>query len=126
MWLGRLLTSGVDIWLNNPVRPLEACGTSGMKAALNGAPNLSVLDGWWDEICDHGVNGWAIGHGEERRDDLRDVDSLYRVLEHEVLPLYYDNPDGFLEVRRGAIATSPFLSAERMVRQYDERYYRRQ
>ncbi len=123
MWLGRLLTSGVDIWLNNPVRPLEACGTSGMKAALNGVPNLSALDGWWAEICRDDVNGWAIGQGEENRDDLRDADALYRALEHRVLPLYYDDPAGFRAVRKQAIASAPFLSARRMVQAYDRRYY---
>ncbi len=125
MWLGRLLTSGVDIWLNNPVRPLEACGTSGMKAALNGVPNLSALDGWWDEVCRDGENGWAIGAGEEERDDLRDADALYRTLEQRVMPLYYDNPAGFRAVRKQAVASAPYLSARRMVQRYDERYYRR-
>lgn len=124
MWLGRQLTTGVDVWLNNPVRPLEACGTSGMKASLNGVPNLSVLDGWWAEICEDGANGWAVGSGEESRDDLRDVDRLYRTLQERVLPAYYDNPATFRAIRKRAIATAPWLSAVRMVREYDERYYR--
>ncbi|MCO4762582.1 MAG: alpha-glucan family phosphorylase [Myxococcales bacterium] len=125
MWLGRMLTSGVDIWLNNPIRPLEACGTSGMKAALNGVPNFSVLDGWWAEACAHGDNGWAIGHGEEDRDDLRDADALYRVLGEQILPAWESNPEVFRAVRMRAIATAPRFSAARMVHAYDERYYRR-
>src|SRR5205814_6459377 len=76
MALGRLLTRGCDVWLNNPVRPLEACGTSGMKAALNGVMNLSIPDGWWAEACQHGVNGWAIGDGGPA-DDTRDLDSPF-------------------------------------------------
>ena len=64
-----MMTSGVDIWLNNPIRPMEASGTSGMKAAMNGVPNCSILDGWWPEACIHGVNGWAIGNAEDDRDD---------------------------------------------------------
>lgn len=124
MWLGRMLTAGVDIWLNNPIRPLEACGTSGMKAALNGVPNFSVLDGWWDEACAHGTNGWAIGHGEEHRDDLRDADALYRVLGEQILPAWESDPSVFREVRLRAIATAPAFSAARMVRAYDQRYYR--
>ncbi len=123
MWLGRMLTSGVDIWLNNPIRPLEACGTSGMKAALNGVPNFSVLDGWWAEGCAHGENGWAIGHGEEHRDDLRDADALYRVLGEQILPAWEADPSVFRAVRKRAVATAPAFSAARMIRQYDQRYY---
>ncbi len=125
MWLGGMLTAGVDIWLNNPIRPLEACGTSGMKAALNGVPNFSVLDGWWAEGCAHGKNGWAIGDGEEHRDDLRDADALYRVLGEQILPMWEADPSLFREVRLRAIATAPRFSAARMVHAYDERYYRR-
>ena len=86
------MTSGVDIWLNNPIRPMEASGTSGMKAAMNGVPNCSILDGWWPEACEHGVNGWGIGEGEENRDDVRDATAVYDTLEHEVLPAWNGGP----------------------------------
>lgn len=123
MWHGRLITGGADIWLNNPVRPMEACGTSGMKATLNGAPNFSVLDGWWAEACDHGRNGWALVEAHDDEDDARDADSLYKVLEHEILPAYYDQPAQMRQIRKGAIAVAPDFSARRMVNQYASRYY---
>ena len=85
MHTGLMMTSGVDIWLNNPIRPMEASGTSGMKAAMNGVPNCSILDGWWPEACIHGVNGWAIGNAEDDRDDDRDAENIYKVLENDVL-----------------------------------------
>jgi starch phosphorylase len=123
MWHGRMLTSGVDIWLNNPTRPMEACGTSGMKASLNGAPNFSVLDGWWAEACQHGENGWALVEAHDDEDDVRDAESLYRVLENEILPTYYDTPDRFRAIRKAAVATAPRFSARRMVLDYSGRYY---
>ena len=93
MRVGRFLVQGVDVWLNNPRRPLEASGTSGMKAAQNGVPNVSVLDGWWDEGFE-GDNGWAIGGRESRPDeaaqDWRDAQDLYRILEEEIVPRYYE------------------------------------
>ena len=93
MRVGRFLVQGVDVWLNNPRRPLEASGTSGMKAAQNGVPNMSVLDGWWDEGF-AGDNGWAIGGREtdpdEAAQDWRDAQDLYRLLEEEVVPAWYD------------------------------------
>ena len=93
MRIGRFLVQGVDVWLNNPRRPLEASGTSGMKAAANGGVNASILDGWWDEGFD-GDNGWAIGGREinpdEGAQDWADVQDLYRVLEDEVVPAYYE------------------------------------
>src|SRR5690606_20742380 len=93
MAIGRALTRGVDVWLNNPRRPLEASGTSGQKAAMNGVLNLSILDGWWPEGFD-GENGWAIGGGrnyaDEERGDAADADALYALLEREVVPLYYE------------------------------------
>ena len=96
MAVGRAMTRGVDVWLNNPRRPLEASGTSGQKAAMNGILNLSILDGWWPEGFD-GDNGWAIGSGvnmsaSDTADDA-DADALYDLLEREVVPLYYDRDD---------------------------------
>jgi starch phosphorylase len=123
MWLGHKLTAGVDVWLNNPVRPLEACGTSGMKAVLNGVPNLSVLDGWWAEGCVDGKNGWAIGQGSEERDDKRDADALYTALEQRVLPTYYGNKYAWREMQKAAVMTAPKFSARRMVLEYADRYY---
>ena len=93
MRVARFLVQGVDVWLNNPRRPLEASGTSGMKAAQNGVPNMSVLDGWWDEGFE-GDNGWAIGDREidpdEAAQDWRDSQDLYRLLEEQIVPAYYD------------------------------------
>src|SRR5207302_5958768 len=90
--LGRLLTRGVDVWLNTPRRPLEACGTSGMKAAMNGVLNCSILDGWWDELYD-GENGWAIASAEDVADESErdhiEADALFALLENEVVPLFY-------------------------------------
>jgi starch phosphorylase len=123
MWLGHKLTAGVDIWLNNPVRPLEACGTSGMKAALNGVPNLSILDGWWAEACEDGVNGWAIGKEEEHRDDHRDAKNLYDDLEFRVLPTYYGDRPKWRRMQMSAVATAPAFSAQRMILDYATRYY---
>ena len=122
MWLGRLITSGVDIWLNTPLRPNEASGTSGMKATLNGVPNLSVLDGWWAEACEDGVNGWAIGNPGEP-DDEADADHLYRILEEQVIPTYYDDPDAWVKLMRGAIKTGVQFTAHRMVKEYREKLY---
>ena len=91
--IARFLVQGVDVWLNNPRRPLEASGTSGMKAAANGVVNVSVLDGWWDEGWT-GDNGWAIGGRDQNPDegaqDWADAQDLYRILEHEVVPAYYE------------------------------------
>ncbi len=114
----RFIVSGVDLWLNTPQRPLEASGTSGMKAALNGVPNLSILDGWWLEGCEEGITGWAIGE-DGPHDDERDAESLYDKLENTVLPLFYGNPDGWLKVMQGAIAKNgSFFNSHRMVRRY--------
>ncbi len=124
--LGKLLTSGVDVWLNNPRRPLEASGTSGMKASLNGVPNLSVLDGWWVEGYD-GTNGWAIGGEASPTDpateDARDADSLYRLLAERVLPEYYDSPLAWLQRMRRAIVSSARFTTHRMVEEYARRVY---
>jgi len=119
---GRAMTSGVDIWLNNPIRPLEASGTSGMKAAMNGVPNCSILDGWWPEACEHGVNGWAIGEADDERNDARDAENIYRVLETAVLPLWEQDPDGWSAMMRASIATSAGFTGSRMIAEYQEFY----
>jgi starch phosphorylase len=115
----RLLTAGVDLWLNTPLRPLEASGTSGMKAALNGVPSLSILDGWWIEGCLEGVTGWAIGRDSETGAATADeADSLYEKLEH-ITGLYYERRDGYAAVMRGAIALNgSFFNTQRMLSQY--------
>ena len=115
---GLAMTSGVDIWLNNPIRPLEASGTSGMKAAMNGVPNCSILDGWWPEGCEHGVNGWAIGGAEDERDDARDAENIYNVLEHEVLPRWDEGPERWAKLMRASIATSARFTGARMIADY--------
>ncbi|GAB3577175.1 glycosyltransferase family 1 protein [Leifsonia lichenia] len=130
--MAQLLYPGTDIWLNNPLRPLEACGTSGMKAALNGALNLSILDGWWNEFYD-GENGWAIpsadaaGDGAER--DALEAEALYDLIEHQIAPRFYDRtvdgvPAAWVGQIRHTLSTlSPELSAGRMVREYVNRLY---
>ncbi len=124
MGLGRLLCGGVDLWLNTPLAPHEASGTSGMKAALNGVPSLSVLDGWWVEGHVEGVTGWAIGDGEPGRNDAEDAADLYDTLEQTILPLFYHDPAGYLAVRRRAMSLNgSYFTTERMVRQYAERAY---
>ena len=132
MSMARLLYWGCDVWLNNPLRPLEACGTSGMKSALNGGLNLSIRDGWWDEWYD-GENGWEIPTAdgvtdEDRRDDL-EASALYDLLEKSVAPKFYDRNDGGVPsrwvemVRHTLQSLGPKLLASRMVRDYTEKYY---
>jgi len=127
--LAQYLVHGVDIWLNNPLPTLEACGTSGMKAALNGVPHLSILDGWWIEAY-NGRNGWAFGGdvaGENR--DPADAEAIYNLLESQIIPLYYDVAEngtsrGWLKVMKEAIKSNfPRFSARRMVREYSEKFY---
>jgi starch phosphorylase len=132
MSMARYLYWGCDVWLNNPTRPLEACGTSGMKSALNGGLNLSIRDGWWDEFYD-GSNGWAIPTADgisdpNRRDDL-EATALYELLGSQVSPLFYDRdadgvPVRWLAMVRHTLASlGPKVQASRMVREYVENYY---
>jgi starch phosphorylase len=120
MELARSLCAGVDLWLNTPERPLEASGTSGMKAALNGVPSLSVLDGWWLEGHVEGVTGWAIdGEDGAPPDPAGEAVSLYDKLERVILPQFYKQPDAYTQVRRSTIALNgSFFHAQRMVLQY--------
>jgi starch phosphorylase len=120
MALARHLCAGVDLWVNTPQRPLEASGTSGMKAALNGVPSLSVLDGWWIEGHVEGITGWSIGDGQEPPDDpFGEVTLLYAKLEHVILSLFYGRPSAFAEVQRATIALNgAFFNTQRMLTQY--------
>ena len=118
MATGLAMTGGVDIWLNNPIRPMEASGTSGMKAAMNGVPNCSILDGWWPEGCEHGVNGWAIGEADDERDDVRDAKNVLDVIENEVLPAWYEGDEKWCEIMRASIATSARFTGARMISDY--------
>ena len=118
MGLAATLTAGVDLWLNTPVRPFEASGTSGMKAALNGVPSLSVLDGWWIEGCIEDVTGWAIGGDGALADAAADATALYEKLAH-VAATFYRQPEAFSRVRRCAIALNgSFFNTQRMLVQY--------
>jgi glycogen phosphorylase len=132
MEVGRTMVQGCDVWLNTPRRPQEACGTSGQKSPINGGVNLSVLDGWWAE-AHHGDNGWAIGSAEVEADaaaqDQDDAQSLYRLLEEEVVPRFFRlDPDGsrrqWVATMKASIASVvPHFSAHRMVRDYAESLY---
>jgi glycogen phosphorylase len=119
MRAGGLITSGVDVWLNTPMRPQEASGTSGMKAAMNGVPSLSVLDGWWAEGHIEGVTGWAIGNDEVSEDPESEASTLYDKLEREILPMYYGRRNRYNEVMRSAISLNgAFFNTQRMLQQY--------
>jgi starch phosphorylase len=116
---GRLMTSGVDVWLNNPLRPQEASGTSGMKAALNGVPSFSVVDGWWIEGLIEGVTGWAIGNSEVQEDPAAEIADLYNKLEKEIVPMFYKDSNRYIDIMRMSIALNgSFFNTQRMVQQY--------
>jgi len=130
--VARTLLQGSDVWLNTPRRPLEACGTSGEKAALNGALNCSIKDGWWDEMFDR-ENGWAISsaetyHDVDRRDEV-EANSLFDILEHQIVPLFYERVEGLVprrwvrRIRSSLISLGPRVTASRMVRDYVEQLY---
>ena len=122
---GRLITSGVDLWLNNPMRPQEASGTSGMKAALNGVPSFSVVDGWWAEGHIEGVTGWSIGSSEVAEDPSVEVAALYDKLEREIVPMFYGRPNRYTEIMRYAIALNgSFFNTQRMLLQYIANAYK--
>jgi starch phosphorylase len=122
MDLAKLITAGVDVWLNTPQPPLEASGTSGMKAALNGIPSLSIVDGWWVEGLIEGVTGWSIGGRRRVTNDgsnEADAASLYEKLEEKILPVFYKEQNGFIDMMRHAIALNgAFFNTQRMVQQY--------
>jgi len=121
--LGKMITSGVDVWLNTPQPPLEASGTSGMKAAINGVPSLSVLDGWWIEGHIEGVTGWAIGESgqgaEIASEPIDAASSLYNKLEQVVVPLFYSDHDRLLDIMRNCITLNgSFFNTHRMLQEY--------
>jgi len=121
--LGKLMTSGVDVWVNTPMPPMEASGTSGMKAALNGVPSFSILDGWWIEGCIEGITGWSIGQSirdlEAKRDTAQDASALFDKLESTIIPLYYNQPEQFHCIMSHCIALNgSFFNTQRMVQQY--------
>jgi starch phosphorylase len=127
--LAVLLTAGVDVWLNTPRPPHEASGTSGMKAAHNGVPSLSILDGWWLEGFVEGITGWAIGTpagSGHARTDAEDARDLYRSLEKLILPLYHEPGDGWARLMRSTIAfNASFFNTQRMLQQYVAMAYAR-
>lgn len=128
MTIGSMLVRGTDVWLNNPRRPQEASGTSGMKAAMNGVLNLSILDGWWPEACQHGINGWQIGDGYENKNeqklDAHDQKALYNVLLTEVLPTYYTDKEKWIAMMKQSVLTTmkPF-AIKRMLQEYYSELY---
>jgi starch phosphorylase len=124
MGVARTLVRGSDVWLNNPVRPLEASGTSGMKAAMNGVLNVSILDGWWPEGCEHGVNGWAIGD-TTAGDDEKDLAALHALLVDEVLPAWADRPRWTKMMQASIRMGVERFSSDRMVREYFAEIYSR-
>lgn len=125
---GKLITTGVDLWLNNPQPPKEASGTSGMKAALNGIPSLSVLDGWWIEGHIEGITGWSIGalsdEGDANHEPARDAARLYEKLEQSILPMFYNNREEYMAIMRQSIALNgSFFHTQRMMQEYVVKAY---
>jgi starch phosphorylase len=129
MDIAKLMIAGVDLWLNTPLPPMEASGTSGMKAAINGVPSLSILDGWWIEGCIENVTGWAISNSEPQAkapplQTAEEADILYAKLENTILPMYYHERDAYIDIMRNAIAINgSFFNTERMVTQYVTKAY---
>jgi glycogen phosphorylase len=128
MEIGKMLTRGSDVWLNNPTRPKEASGTSGMKAAMNGVLNLSILDGWWPEACVHGVNGWQFGNGfqtkSEVKQDTHDLKALYKILQKEVIPTYYlDRSTWINMMKQSILSTKDHFDVKRMLEEYYGKLY---
>ncbi len=124
MATSQMSVAGSDVWLNTPLPPMEASGTSGMKAALNGVPNLSVLDGWWIEGHIEGVTGWALAENDVK--DGGDSETLYKKLEQKVLPLYYNNRSGWILVMKGSITkNASYFNSHRMMRRYTTEAYNR-
>ena len=123
--VARAMCAGTDLWLNTPERPYEASGTSGMKAALNGVPSLSVLDGWWIEGHIEGVTGWSIGEPGTDPSVDAEVDDVYDKLENEIVPIYYERPTAYAAIRRLCVALNgSYFNTERMVREYAAEAYR--
>ena len=117
--IARQLVQSVDVWLNVLRRPLEASGTSGMKAALNGVPSFSVVDGWWIEGHIEGITGWSVGNSELAEDFTSEVAALYDKLEREIVPMFYGRRNRYIEVMRSAIAfNGSFFNTQRMLQQY--------
>ena len=125
MALGKRMCAGVDVWLNTPQKPHEASGTSGMKAAMNGVPSLSVLDGWWVEGHVEGVTGWSIGESWEKESHPeRESMSLYDKLEYVILPMFYGRPTAYAKIMQSAIThNGSFFNAQRMMTQYTMNAY---
>ena len=129
MRVGRNMTQGVDVWLNNPRRPMEASGTSGMKAAFNGGLNCSVLDGWWIEGCVEGITGWGIGPNPQDNnikdyDERNDIKDLYNKLENVLIPLYYDDRKKWIRMMKSTIAlNASYFNTHRMRKEYARKAY---